>query len=129
MALAGALASSAAAHAAGPVQAVVPVMAAGPLVLSPRPRSEWELDPAKITIDRRLAVGGFGEVFAAKYEGTLVAVKRLLASDSGRVAPAPLTSDMHATHHVRAWDATICARVRGLTIWSKKPQTGWLVLS
>lgn len=55
---------------------------AGPLVLSPRPRSEWELDPSKIIIGRRLAVGGFGEVFVAKYEGTLVAVKRLLATDS-----------------------------------------------
>ncbi|EFJ40275.1 hypothetical protein VOLCADRAFT_69740, partial [Volvox carteri f. nagariensis] len=46
------------------------------------PRSEWELDPTKIAIGRRLAVGGFGEVFLAKYEGTLVAVKRLLATDS-----------------------------------------------
>ncbi|GIL87290.1 hypothetical protein Vretimale_1762 [Volvox reticuliferus] len=82
--MAGALALTAAVH-SGPAgvinsTAVVPVV--NPLVVSPRSRSEWELDPAKISIGRRLAVGGFGEVFLAKYEGTLVAVKRLLATDS-----------------------------------------------
>ncbi|GFR40294.1 hypothetical protein Agub_g475 [Astrephomene gubernaculifera] len=66
---------------AGLSNALVPSVA-NPLLLSPRPRSEWELDPNKIVMGRRLAVGGFGEVFMAKYEGTLVAVKRLLATDS-----------------------------------------------
>lgn len=62
------------------------VVSANALQMAPRPRSEWELDPAKIVLGRRLAVGGFGEVFVAKYEGTLVAVKRLLATDSGGFA-------------------------------------------
>lgn len=76
-------AATEAAAGAGPSTAVVPA-SGGPLMLSPRPRSEWELDPSKIAMGRRLAVGGFGEVFMAKYEGTLVAVKRLLATDSGK---------------------------------------------
>jgi hypothetical protein len=33
-----------------------------------RPRCEWELDPSKVLIGRRLAVGGFAEVFLGKYE-------------------------------------------------------------
>ncbi|GLC65734.1 hypothetical protein PLESTF_000334100 [Pleodorina starrii] len=84
LAMAGALASAAASRAAAAgsprAGAIVPIV--GSVLLSPRPRSEWELDPSKIAIGRRLAVGGFGEVFLAKYEGTLVAVKRLLATDS-----------------------------------------------
>lgn len=82
-ALATAAATQEAVCAAAPLSAVVPA-SGGPLMFSPRPRSEWELDPSKITMGRRLAVGGFGEVFMAKYEGTLVAVKRLLATDSGK---------------------------------------------
>lgn len=30
--------------------------------------SPWKIDPAKITIGRRVAVGGFAEVFVGKYE-------------------------------------------------------------
>ncbi len=88
LAVAGALASAAAvqAAAAGSPRSTAIVPATGPPVHSPRPRSEWELDPLKIAIGRRLAVGGFGEVFLAKYEGTLVAVKRLLATDSGELS-------------------------------------------
>jgi hypothetical protein len=49
---------------------------APPVVLSPlgagrarfAPRCEWELDPRKVLIGRRLAVGGFAEVFIGKYE-------------------------------------------------------------
>ncbi|GLI70156.1 hypothetical protein VaNZ11_014968 [Volvox africanus] len=84
LAMAGALALTAAvqAGAAGVAHSTAVVPVVSPLVVSPRPRSEWELDPVKIAILRRLAVGGFGEVFLAKYEGTLVAVKRLLATDS-----------------------------------------------
>ncbi|GIL59368.1 hypothetical protein Vafri_14252 [Volvox africanus] len=84
LAMAEALALTAAvqAGAAGMAHSTAVVPVVSPLVISPRPRSEWELDPVKIAILRRLAVGGFGEVFLAKYEGTLVAVKRLLATDS-----------------------------------------------
>jgi hypothetical protein len=32
------------------------------------PRCEWELDPRKVLVGRRLAVGGFAEVFIGKYE-------------------------------------------------------------
>jgi ribosomal protein L12E/L44/L45/RPP1/RPP2 len=32
------------------------------------PRCEWELDPRKVLVGRRLAVGGFAEVFLGKYE-------------------------------------------------------------
>jgi hypothetical protein len=45
--------------------------------------SEWELDMSQITIVRRLAVGGFAEVFLGRYQGTLVAVKRLFHDSSG----------------------------------------------
>jgi len=31
-------------------------------------RCEWELDPRKVLVGRRLAVGGFAEVFLGKYE-------------------------------------------------------------
>jgi glycerate kinase len=37
------------------------------------PRCEWELDPRKVLVGRRLAVGGFAEVFLGKYE---VSVRR-----------------------------------------------------
>lgn len=32
------------------------------------PRCEWELDPRQVLVGRRLAVGGFAEVFLGKYE-------------------------------------------------------------
>jgi len=40
---------------------------------------EWMLDASKVFLSRRLAVGGFAEVFLGQYEGTRVAVKRLLS--------------------------------------------------
>eukprot|EP00879_Flechtneria_rotunda_P003725 GHRR01003963.1.p1 GENE.GHRR01003963.1~~GHRR01003963.1.p1 ORF type:complete len:855 (+),score=369.40 GHRR01003963.1:504-3068(+) len=46
------------------------------------PCCEWELDPRKVLVGRRLAVGGFAEVFLGKYEGTVVAIKRLLTNDA-----------------------------------------------
>eukprot|EP00878_Enallax_costatus_P024545 GHUV01026198.1.p1 GENE.GHUV01026198.1~~GHUV01026198.1.p1 ORF type:complete len:298 (+),score=105.77 GHUV01026198.1:104-895(+) len=49
------------------------------------PRCEWELDPRKVLVGRRLAVGGFAEVFIGKYEGTVVAVKRLLTNDASTI--------------------------------------------
>lgn len=45
--------------------------------------SEWEIDASRIQLGKRLAVGGFAEVFIGKYEGTLVAVKKLFAADAG----------------------------------------------
>jgi len=33
-----------------------------------RPCTEWELDPRQVLVGRRLAVGGFAEVFLGKYE-------------------------------------------------------------
>jgi hypothetical protein len=36
------------------------------------PRCEWELDPRKVLVGRRLAVGGFAEVFLGKYEVRVV---------------------------------------------------------
>ncbi|CAD7696214.1 unnamed protein product [Ostreobium quekettii] len=42
----------------------------------------WEIDPKKIEFGPRIAVGGFAEVFVGKYEGTVVAIKRLLESDA-----------------------------------------------
>lgn len=44
-------------------------------------RGEWELDPVAILLGRRIAVGGFAEVFVGKYQGTVVAIKRLLNND------------------------------------------------
>jgi serine/threonine protein kinase len=41
----------------------------------------WQMDPKEITLGPRLAVGGFAEVFRAKWQGTDVAVKRLLETD------------------------------------------------
>jgi hypothetical protein len=37
-------------------------------------RCEWELDPRKVLVGRRLAVGGFAEVFLGKYEVSLPGV-------------------------------------------------------
>lgn len=39
-----------------------------------KPRGEWELDPRKVLVGRRLAVGGFAEVFLGKYEVSLMVV-------------------------------------------------------
>jgi hypothetical protein len=118
-------------------QPSVGVPLAGALVPgAARPRGEWELDPRQITVGRRLAVGGFGEVrrgghwaccrtcrcrarlpgpgpaarcaelrwpaappqldappqspnprqvFIGRYEGTVVAIKRLLHMDAAAV--------------------------------------------
>jgi len=41
----------------------------------------WRMDPGEITLGPRLAVGGFAEVFRAKWQGTDVAVKKLLETD------------------------------------------------
>ncbi len=104
------------AAAAGAAASRAMVVSANALQVAPRPRSEWELDPAKIVLGRRLAVGGFGEVFVAKYEGTLVAVKRLLATDSGGLVGACVTG------------------VVGCRRWEKRPATvmfdgcAWLCL-
>ncbi|WIA13712.1 hypothetical protein OEZ85_007265 [Tetradesmus obliquus] len=49
------------------------------------PRCEWELDPRQVLVGRRLAVGGFAEVFLGKYEGTVVAIKRLLTNDAATI--------------------------------------------
>lgn len=45
--------------------------------------SEWHLDSSRLQLGRRIAVGGFAEVYVGRYEGTLVAVKRLFANDEG----------------------------------------------
>lgn len=45
--------------------------------------SQWELDPDKILIGERIAVGGCAEVFVGKLEGTVVAIKLLLNVDAG----------------------------------------------
>eukprot|EP00210_Caulerpa_lentillifera_P001030 g993.t1 len=42
----------------------------------------WEIDPADITLGKRIAVGGFAEVFTANYQGSTVAVKRYFDQDS-----------------------------------------------
>ncbi|KAK9839216.1 hypothetical protein WJX81_001874 [Elliptochloris bilobata] len=42
----------------------------------------WEVDPKRVILGERLAVGGFAEVFVGKYEGTVVAVKVLLSDDA-----------------------------------------------
>lgn len=44
-------------------------------------RLPWEIDPTQVHVGPRIAVGGFGEVFVGKYQGTLVAVKVLLHVD------------------------------------------------
>jgi hypothetical protein len=41
----------------------------------------WEVDPDQIQWGERIAVGGFAEVFQARWQGTTVAVKRLLEND------------------------------------------------
>lgn len=56
-----------------PLHAAVVAAPAGFTALSsgrpPRaPRCEWELDPRRVLVGRRLAVGGFAEVFIGKYE-------------------------------------------------------------
>lgn len=46
------------------------------------PRCEWELDPRKVLVGRRLAVGGFAEVFIGKYEvSSTFAVPKLCGID------------------------------------------------
>lgn len=82
--------------------------APNPLLLVPRARSEWELDPQKITLGRRLAVGGFAEVFVGK-------VRRLGGRGSGGVAMWGFTyvcvsvcqgpAMFHATIKCSAWIA------------------------
>lgn len=46
-------------------------------------QSEFELNSADIILGERIAMGGFAEVFVGSYEGTLVAVKRLLDQGIG----------------------------------------------
>ena len=55
-----------------------------PAVSTSSCQGEWELDPRTIELGRRIAVGGFAEVFLARYQGTLVAVKRLYTTDAGK---------------------------------------------
>jgi hypothetical protein len=57
----------------GPLDAAIVASPAGLTALSigrplHAPRCEWELDPRKVLVGRRLAVGGFAEVFIGKYE-------------------------------------------------------------
>ena len=40
-----------------------------------------QLEPSEIIWGPRIAVGGFAEVFKARWQGTTVAVKKLLATD------------------------------------------------
>ncbi|XP_075265609.1 uncharacterized protein LOC142358022 [Convolutriloba macropyga] len=40
---------------------------------------QWIVDSSQVQLNRRLAVGGFAEVFLGQYAGTRVAVKRLFA--------------------------------------------------
>eukprot|EP01025_Chloroclados_australasicus_P024355 TRINITY_DN2444_c0_g2_i1.p1 TRINITY_DN2444_c0_g2~~TRINITY_DN2444_c0_g2_i1.p1 ORF type:complete len:470 (-),score=52.48 TRINITY_DN2444_c0_g2_i1:1139-2548(-) len=42
---------------------------------------DWIINPHKLVLGRRLAVGGFAEVFIGKYEGTVVAIKRLFGEN------------------------------------------------
>eukprot|EP00775_Hariotina_reticulata_P005078 gene5078-5319_t len=42
-------------------------------------------DEVQVLVGRRLAVGGFAEVFLGKYEGTVVAIKRLLTGDADTI--------------------------------------------
>ncbi|KAF5838517.1 kinase-like domain-containing protein [Dunaliella salina] len=63
------------------------------------PSSEWELNGMHVQYGKRIAVGGFAEVFAGKYLGTLVAIKKLLATDPDAVR--------HFAHEVR-----VLARLR-----------------
>ncbi|KAK3239669.1 hypothetical protein CYMTET_50415 [Cymbomonas tetramitiformis] len=42
----------------------------------------WEIDPGELTYGERLAVGGFAEVFRGTWQGTTVAIKRLMETDS-----------------------------------------------
>eukprot|EP00798_Chlamydomonas_sp_ICE-L_P005882 gene5882-32489_t len=48
-------------------------------------QSAWLLDSSRIALGRRLAVGGFAEVFLGRMEGALVAVKRLVIYDDDSV--------------------------------------------
>ena len=48
----------------------------------PQPqRALFELDPSQVHIGHRIAIGGHGQVFVGKYQGTVVAVKLLLLTD------------------------------------------------
>eukprot|EP00967_Tisochrysis_lutea_P114192 scaffold181808_cov19-Tisochrysis_lutea.AAC.1 len=58
----------------------LPISLVGPCNI---PSSEWELNGMHVQYGKRIAVGGFAEVFAGKYLGTLVAIKKLLATDPG----------------------------------------------
>ncbi|KAL4448911.1 hypothetical protein ABPG77_007628 [Micractinium sp. CCAP 211/92] len=41
----------------------------------------YEIDPHDLVVGQRLALGGFAEVFAGRYQGTAVAIKLLLSVD------------------------------------------------
>ncbi|GMH35293.1 hypothetical protein BSKO_03161 [Bryopsis sp. KO-2023] len=63
------------------------VPSSGERLISARlPSSPWELDPRQITVGHRIAVGGFAEVFVGKYEGTVVAIKRLIDGDVSAIS-------------------------------------------
>ena len=51
-----------------------------------RRRGAWELESADIILGRRIAVGGFAEVFVASWNGSIVAVKQLLGIQTSRDA-------------------------------------------
>lgn len=60
-------------------------------------QSEFELSANDIVLGERIAMGGFAEVFVGSFEGTLVAVKRLLdpgIDESGSEQYAPLSCCM-----------------------------------
>eukprot|EP00798_Chlamydomonas_sp_ICE-L_P002602 gene2602-30999_t len=62
-----------------------PTAWANPLTNQILQQSAWLLDSSRIALGRRLAVGGFAEVFLGRMEGALVAVKRLFIYDDDSV--------------------------------------------
>lgn len=61
----------------------------------------YEIDPHDLVVGQRLALGGFAEVFAGRYQGTAVAIKLLLSVDeqgqeSFRSEGGPGSSDCEA---------------------------------
>ncbi len=62
------------------------------------PRCEWELDPRKVLVGRRLAVGGFAEVFIGKYEVRGVCIVVLGATAASSWAAALLSEAVSVNH-------------------------------
>jgi serine/threonine protein kinase len=60
----------------------------------------WEIDPRTLKLLTRVGAGEFGEVYLGKWNGALVAVKKLLRSDE--VAMGDFRTELHVlsgTHH------------------------------